>query len=84
MEAIELVENEFHKRNFNNTMMQFAAYYLVLGLVLGRACLIKTYSKDGDFYFDDKSRISGINPMTLALRGRLRSSIEARIYLDEN
>lgn len=64
LEAVQMVEEELHKRDFNATMMQFAVYYLVLG----RACLIKTHDKLGDFYFDENSRISGIdciNPLTL-------------------
>lgn len=67
LEAVQRVEGELYKRDFNSTMMQFAAYYLVLG----RACLIKTYDKLGDFYFDENSRVSGIdciNPLTLDMR----------------
>jgi hypothetical protein len=61
-----LVEEEFVKRQFQTTMMQFATYYLVLG----RSCLIKSYDKGGMFYFDEKSKITGldcINPMTLTI-----------------
>jgi hypothetical protein len=64
LEAVQVIEDEFHRRDFNATMMQFATYYLVLG----RACLVKTYDGGGDFYFDDKSCVTGldcINPMTL-------------------
>lgn len=64
LEAVRLVEDDFYRRDFYATMMQFAVYYLVLG----RACLVKTYDKLDSFYFDEKSRVSGldcINPMTL-------------------
>lgn len=64
MEAKALVEKEFFKRDFQATMKQFATYYLVLG----RACLVKTYDKSGGFFFDEKSHVNGldcIDPMTL-------------------
>jgi len=53
LEAVRLVEGEFYRGDFPATMMQFAAYYLVLG----RSCLIKTYDKQGGFYFNKKSRV---------------------------
>ena len=39
LEAVDIVEKELFKRDFQATMMQFAVYYLVLG----RACLIKMF-----------------------------------------
>lgn len=62
--ATELVNEELQKRDFQNTMIQFATYYLVLG----RACLVKTYSQDGGLYFNANADLTGIdciNPLTL-------------------
>jgi len=62
--ARDLVEEEFRKRNFRQSMMLFATFYRVLG----RAFLIKTYNRDGGFYFNKKEKCRGldvINPMTI-------------------
>jgi hypothetical protein len=59
-----LVEEEFKKRDFYNTMVQFATYYYVLG----RACIIKTYNREGSFYLNLAGGITGldcVNPLTL-------------------
>lgn len=67
LEARDLVEKELVKRDFRNTMVQFATYYLVLG----RACLIKTYNGLNELYFDEDSHVTGldcINPMSLDVK----------------
>lgn len=65
-EAKKAVDDAFEKMNFQQTMSQFATYREVLG----RACMIKTYDMNGNFYYNESQKVTGvdvINPMTLAM-----------------
>jgi len=63
-EAKKIVDERFKKMDFHGTMMELDMFYRTLG----RACLVKTYDLNGDFYFNKNEKITGadsINPMTL-------------------
>jgi len=66
LKAVKLVEDEFKKRDFYTSLIQLATFRRVLG----RAALIKTYTLNGTFYYNEKEKTTGldvINPMTLEM-----------------
>lgn len=63
-DAKKIVDTKFKEMDFHGTMMELDMFYRVLG----RACLVKTYDLNGDFYYNKNEKVTGadsINPMTL-------------------
>lgn len=64
IQAVEIIEEDMEKRNFEKTIRRTALNFMVLS----RCCIVKTLAMDGSYYYDKQEKITGydsISPVTL-------------------